>query len=59
MKPRDLVSLLESNGYIFTRQSGCHTTFKKTGSKIIVVPIHSRDIPQGTLEGILKDAGLK
>ncbi len=59
MKPRELVNLLESNGYIFARQSGSHAIFKKPGRRIIVVPIHSRDIPQGTLEGILKDAGLK
>jgi predicted RNA binding protein YcfA (HicA-like mRNA interferase family) len=59
MKPRELVRLLEKNGYVFVRQSGSHTIFKKTGKKIIVVPIHSRDIPNGTLNAILKDAGLK
>ena len=59
MKPRELIRLLEKEGYIFARQSGSHAIYKKQGSKIIVVPIHSKDIPTGTLEGILKDAGLK
>jgi len=59
MKPRELVQLLESNGFIFIRQSGSHAIYKKADSKIVVVPIHSRDIPTGTLNGILKDAGLK
>ena len=41
------------------RQSDRHAIYKKTSKKIIVVPIHSKDIPKGTLKGILKDAGLK
>jgi predicted RNA binding protein YcfA (HicA-like mRNA interferase family) len=41
------------------RQSGSHAIYKKEKNKLIVVPIHNRDIPSGTLNGILKDAGLK
>ncbi|MCD4774037.1 MAG: type II toxin-antitoxin system HicA family toxin [Bacteroidales bacterium] len=59
MKPRELIKILEKNGFIFIRQSGSHAIFKKTGNVIIVVPIHSKDIPKGTLSSILKDAGLK
>ena len=59
MRPRELIKLLESEGYVFVRQSGSHAIYKKQGTKIIVVPIHSKDIPKGTLNGILKDAGLK
>lgn len=59
MKPRELIKLLEANDFIFIRQSGSHAIYKKTGNKIIVVPIHSKDIPTGTLNSILKDAGLK
>ena len=59
MKPRELIRLLEKAGYVFVRQSGSHAIYKKPGAKIIVVPIHSKDIPKGTLNAILKDAGLK
>jgi predicted RNA binding protein YcfA (HicA-like mRNA interferase family) len=59
MKPKELVKLLEKEGFIFVRQSGSHAIYRKAGSKIIVVPIHSKDIPTGTLMSILKDAGLK
>ena len=59
MKPRELIKLLEANDFIFIRQSGSHAIYKKTGNKIIVVPIHGKDIPNGTLNAILKDAGLK
>jgi len=59
MKPKELVKLLEKEGFVFVRQTGSHAIFRKTGFKIIVVPIHSKDIPTGTLKSILKDAGLK
>ena len=59
MKPRELIKILEKEGFVFVRQSGSHAIYKKSGNKIVVVPIHSKDIPKGTLNGILKDAGLK
>ncbi|MBY0432753.1 MAG: type II toxin-antitoxin system HicA family toxin [Cyclobacteriaceae bacterium] len=59
MKPNELIKLLKAEGFVFVRQSGSHAIYRKTGFKIIVVPIHSRDIPKGTLNSILKDAGLK
>jgi predicted RNA binding protein YcfA (HicA-like mRNA interferase family) len=32
---------------------------KKEGSRsIVTVPMHNRDVPRGTLSGILEDAGL-
>jgi mRNA interferase HicA len=59
MKPKELIRLLYDEGYVFVRQSGSHAIYRKTGSKNIIVPIHSKDIPTGTLHSILKDAGLK
>lgn len=59
MKPRELIILLEDNGFVFVRQSGGHAIFKKPGNQIVVVPMHSKDIPKGTLVGILKDANIK
>jgi len=59
MKPKELIKILEENGFIFVRQTGSHAIYKKIDRKIVVVPIHNRDIPTGTLNGIVKDAGLK
>jgi len=60
MTPRELRRILELNGFVFTRQSGSHAIFRHPQSKRrAVLPIHSRDIPTGTLHAILKDAGLK
>ena len=59
MKPRELIKLLEKEGFVYVRQTGSHAIFKKAGNKNIIVPIHSKDIPKGTLHSIMKDAGLK
>jgi predicted RNA binding protein YcfA (HicA-like mRNA interferase family) len=58
-RQKELVKLLKSNGFIFVRQTGSHAIYKNTEGKMGVVPIHNRDIPKGTLHGILKDSGLK
>ncbi len=59
MKPKELIQLLEENGFVFVRQTGSHAVFKKPGNRIIIVPIHSKDIPKGTLLSILKDANIE
>lgn len=60
ISPRQLIQLLRKNGFVFLRQSGSHAIFSNENkSKKVVVPIHSKNIPTGTLHGILKDAGIK
>ncbi len=43
---------------MFIRQTGSHAIFKKNKAKMVVVPIHNRDILTGTLNSIMKDADL-
>ncbi|MEO6832979.1 MAG: type II toxin-antitoxin system HicA family toxin [Chitinophagaceae bacterium] len=61
MKASEVIKLLKADGWYQERQKGSHKIFKhatKTG--IVVVPDHSpKDIPPGTLNSILKQAGLK
>jgi len=59
MKPKELIKVLQKNDFIFVRQSWSHAIYKKSTGKMVVVPFHNKDIPIGTLNGILKDAGLK
>jgi predicted RNA binding protein YcfA (HicA-like mRNA interferase family) len=59
VKPKEMVRLLEKNGFCFVRQRGSHAIFKKPGCKLIIVPIHNRDIPKGTLVQMLKDADIE
>jgi len=61
MKPRELIKLLERNGWHEVRQRGSHRIFKHPEiHDTISVPDHgNRDVPVGTLHTILKQAGLK
>jgi predicted RNA binding protein YcfA (HicA-like mRNA interferase family) len=52
----EAVKALERLGFIFLRQKGSHAILRK-GSRGCVVPMH-REINQGTLRGVLKQAGV-
>jgi predicted RNA binding protein YcfA (HicA-like mRNA interferase family) len=58
-KPREVIRALEKAGWKVHRQKGSHVSMHKEGApNIVVVPLHTRDLPKGTLHGILEDAGL-
>jgi predicted RNA binding protein YcfA (HicA-like mRNA interferase family) len=63
MKYRDLVRLIESDGWSLDRTVGSHMQFRhpsKPGT--VTVPAGgkmSRDVPSGTLNSVLKQAGMK
>lgn len=57
---KEVEKLLVSNGWSYDHTNGSHYIYKsneKVGS--IVVPRHKGDIPKGTLNSILKQAGIK
>ena len=56
---RELLKLLRADGWQLDRIRGSHHIMVK-GNKTVSVPVHgSKDIPQGTLNAILKEAGLR
>lgn len=60
MNPKEVEKILVENGWIAVRQVGSHKMFKKANNiNTIAVPFHNKDIPIGTLNSILKQAGLK
>jgi predicted RNA binding protein YcfA (HicA-like mRNA interferase family) len=61
MKIGELIKQLESAGWIQVRMKGSHRQFKhQSRNELITVAGHlSADIPQGTLNNILKKAGMK
>ncbi|ANZ70364.1 type II toxin-antitoxin system HicA family toxin [Pediococcus claussenii] len=60
IKTRDFEKLLKKNGFKAIRQAGSHKTYyNPSNRKQLVVPIHSREIPKGILNKMLKQAGLK
>jgi len=55
---RALIRVLEKAGWQVVRQRGSHVRLKHPERRIpLVVPLH-RELKRGTLDGILKDAGL-
>ena len=60
-KVKDLITLLENDGWLCVRQKGSHRQYRhasKPGT-VTVAGKHSIEIPPGTLNSILKQAGLK
>ncbi|MDD5579565.1 MAG: type II toxin-antitoxin system HicA family toxin [Methylobacter sp.] len=61
MKVKDLIAMLERNGWQQVRQKGSHHQFHhpiKSGT-VTVAGKPSVDVPPGTFIGVLKQAGLK
>lgn len=60
MKVKELLKLLKDDGWQEKDQKGSHLQLTNPGKPgKVTVPIHSGDIPKGTLHAILKQAGLK
>jgi predicted RNA binding protein YcfA (HicA-like mRNA interferase family) len=61
LKAREIVKLIEKDGWKLIRQSGSHMQFKheeKPG--LVTVPFHgSKDLSKLDVHSILKQAGLK
>ncbi len=60
MTSKQMISYLESNGFVEVRQNGSHKFFVnfETGKRT-TVPYHNKDLGKGLEQKILKDAGLK
>ena len=61
MKVKEVIKLLEQDGWSQVRQRGSHRQFKHP-TKVGTVTISGQpniDLPPGTLNSVLKQAGLK
>ncbi len=59
LKPKDVVALLKKEGFKLKRIKGSHHFFvHPTTKKITTVPMHTKDLPKGTLYAILRQAGI-
>lgn len=58
VKPRLMVKILEKKGFEFIRQKGSHRLYRK-GDLRVTVPMHNKDLKSGTLQNILRQAGVK
>ena len=59
--PKKLLKFLEEKGFYVSRQSGSHLILhtNKDKTKRVTLPIHNKDLKQGTLNAVLKQAGIE
>lgn len=59
LTPRKIIRILESLGFVLDRVKGSHHIYYHPETKRrVVVPLHKKDLPKGTLFEILKQAGI-
>jgi len=61
LKAKDVIRILEKNGFELIRQDGSHRFFRRPNSPgLVCVPVHGgRDIPQNTMRRIVKKSNLQ
>lgn len=57
-KPREIVRLLEKNGFVFFRQVGSHAQYRHPDGRKTSVSMHDKELKRGTLHAILKQSKL-
>jgi predicted RNA binding protein YcfA (HicA-like mRNA interferase family) len=60
MKSGDLIKMLKADGWILVHTVGSHHQFRhpaKPGK--VTVPHPKKDLPRGTVNSVLKQAGMK
>ena len=57
---KDIIKVLQKQGFIYISQKGSHAKFRKISSPTlpVVVPAGKREIPFGTFKSILRQANL-
>lgn len=59
MRSKDLIRLVEREGWVLRRVRGSHHQFKHpTKPGLVTIPHPKRDMPQGTVKNILRQAGI-
>ena len=60
LTPKEMIKLLERNGFKKSSQNGSHVKMKNEITKRqVIVPYHSKAMKKGLEQAILKEAGLK
>jgi len=59
LTPKEVLKKFKKLGYLLDRQKGSHLIlYHQALRKRIVIPLHLKDLPKGTLLAIIKEAGL-
>lgn len=55
ISPRRLIRILEKLGFVHVHGDGSHLIFAHADGRKTVVSMHGKDVPLGTMRGIIKD----
>jgi len=59
LTPQQVIKTLEKKGFVLDRSKGSHRIyFHPETRRRVIVPFHHKDLPQGTLREILRQAGI-
>lgn len=59
MNSKELVKLIEADGWVLIRAKGSHHHFKHpTKAGLVTIPHPKKDLPLGTVKSIKKQAGI-
>ncbi len=56
LPPSKIIKILEKFGFIQTSQKGSHLILSNGQGKLVIVPIHDKEIGKGLLRKILNEA---
>ncbi|ADN35252.1 YcfA family protein [Methanolacinia petrolearia DSM 11571] len=60
LNPDRVIKILESRGFVLDRVKGSHHIYIHPETRQrVVIPVHKKDLPKGTLMEILRQAGIK
>jgi predicted RNA binding protein YcfA (HicA-like mRNA interferase family) len=60
LNPKNIINILERNGFVLDRTKGSHHIYYHPESKRrVIIPFYKKDLLKGTLMEIIRQAGLK
>lgn len=54
--PKKLIKVVKARGFVLDHVQGSHYIFLHADGRRLVVPVHTNDLPRGTLHAILQQA---
>lgn len=59
VSPKKFIRIITKIGfYLYSRRRGSHMIFAHPDGRKVIVAMHARDIPKGTLHAMIKDLNL-
>ena len=55
---KEISAVLSALGFSFISQKGSHGKYRNDDRRVVIVPMPKREIPEGTLRSILRQAGI-